>query len=273
MRSASRLIPALMLLLAAAAQATELKQPTIDAFNRYVQLTEQRLAAELGHGAAFLRVDGLPAAQRQSAYDRLHNGEVVISRMETLDNGRKVEVPGGLIHHWIGTVFIPGATLDQTLAVAQNYDHHSIDYAPDVIRSKLIRRSGDDFQIYYRFRRHKVVTVILDTNYDVHYVRVSPTREISRSYSTRVQEVENAGKSDERDKPIGNDNGFLWRLYTYWRFEQKDGGTYVQCEAVSLTRDIPTGLGWMIRPFIESIPRESLEFTLANTRKALVGNK
>lgn len=273
MRFVSRFTLALILTLTAATHAAELKQPTIDAFNRYVQFTEQRFDADLRPGTPFLWIDGLPPTDRQSAYDRLRKGEVVISRMETLANGQKIHVPDALVHHWIGTVFIPGATLQQTLALAQNYDHHDVYYAPDVTRSKLTSRNGDDFHIYYRFKRHKVVTVVLDTNYDIHYASISPTREISRSYSTRVQEVENAGKSDEKDKPVGNDTGFLWRLYTYWRFEQKDGGTYVQCEAVSLTRDIPAGLGWLIRPFIESVPRESLEFTLASTRKALVGKK
>jgi hypothetical protein len=44
---------------------------------------------------------------------------------------------------------------------------------------------------------------------------------------------------------------------------------YVQLEAISLTRDIPDGLGWLIRPFVTSIPRESLAFTLTRTREAL----
>ncbi len=264
---------AFLLVLTAVAHAAELKQPTIDAFNRYLQATEQRFNNELRPGTAFLHIDSLAPADRQAASDRLRRGEIVISRLDTLENGKKVHVPDAMVHHWIGTVFIPGATLQQTLALAEDYNHHSVYYAPEVVRSKITSRNGDDFHIYYRFKHHKVVTVVLDTEYDIHYTRVSPTREISRSYSTRVQEVENAGESDEKDKPIGNDTGFLWRLDTLWRFEQKDGGTYVQCEAISLTRDIPTGLGWMIRPFIESVPRESLEFTLANTRKALVGNR
>ncbi len=272
-----RLVPrsafAFILLLSAAASAAELKQPTVTAFNRYLSLTEQRFNTDLQPGRPFLWVDGFTPAERQDAYSRLRNGEAVISKIETLENGKKIHVPDAMIHHWVGTVFIPGATLQQTLAIAEDYNRHDVYYAPEVVRSKLVSRNGDDFHIYYRFKRHKVVTVVLDTEYDIHYARVSPTREISRSYSTRVQEVENAGESDEKGKPAGNDTGFLWRLDTLWRFEQKDGGTYVQCEAISLTRDIPTGLGWMIRPFIESVPRESLEFTMANTRKALVGKK
>ncbi len=269
-RFATRLSLALTIVLAGLAHAVELKQQTITSYNRYLQLTEQRFNADLRPGAPFLHIDSLPSEQRGAAYERLRKGEIAISRMDTLDNGRKVDVPDAMVHHWIGTVFIPGATLQQTLAIAKDYNRHQVYYAPEVARSKLISRNGDDFHIYYRFKRHKVVTVVLDTEYDIHYARISPTREISRSYSTRVQEVENAGKPDEADKPIGNDTGFLWRLDTLWRFEQKDGGTYVQCEAISLTRDIPTGLGWMIRPFIESVPRESLEFTLKNTRKALL---
>jgi hypothetical protein len=111
--------------------------------------------------------------------------------------------------------------------------------------------------------------VVLDTEYDVHYVHLNATRAYSRSYSTRVSEVESAEQPGEHHKPAGNDSGFLWRLNSYWRFQEQDGGVYVQLEAISLTRDIPDGLGWLIRPFVTSIPRESLVFTLVRTRKAL----
>ena len=85
-----------------------------------------------------------------------------------------------------------------------------------------------------------------------------------------MQEVENAGKSDEKLEAEGHDRGFMWRMNTYWRFEEKDGGTYVECQAISLTRDIPTGLGWMVGSFVTSVPRESLTFTLTTARAALV---
>src|SRR5271163_3848194 len=93
---------------------------------------------------------------------------------------------------------------------------------------------------------------------------------MSRSHTTRIQEVENAGKSDERLDPEGHDRGFLWKMNTYWRFEEKDGGTYVECRSISLTRDIPAGLGWLIGPYVTSVPRESLTFTLATTRSAVL---
>jgi hypothetical protein len=50
--------------------------------------------------------------------------------------------------------------------------------------------------------------------------------------------------------------------------EERNGGVYVQSEVASLTRDIPTGLGWLVGSFVTSIPKETLLFTLASTRRA-----
>ncbi|HYG99469.1 MAG TPA: hypothetical protein VD837_10095 [Terriglobales bacterium] len=258
-------------LLCLSASAAELKPATLNAFNRYVLLAEQEM--QLTPAGPYLYADRLNASEREADGRRLKQGEVVIRRMKTLDSGKKIEVPDGLVHHWLALVFIPGATLQQTLALVQDYHNHHKYYAPDVVRSQLISRNGNDFRIFYRLKRHKVITVVLNTNYDVHYGSLSPTRAFSRSYSTRITEVENAGEQDEREKPVDDGTGFMWRLNTYWRFEQRDGGTYVQCEAVSLSRDIPTGLGWMIGPFVESVPRDSLEFTLRKTREALLSRR
>jgi hypothetical protein len=259
---------AAMVLASYPGHAMELNPETDAAFRRYVQLSEQRLQNDLTSGP-FLSVDGLAIQQRDEAYGRLRRGEVVTQRLETLDHGASVPVPGGLIHHWIGVVFIPGVTLKQTLALLQDYDEHSRIYAPRVLRSKMIEHNGDDFKVFLRLRDTNIVTVVLDTEYDVHYIRLDSTRASSRSCSTRVAEVENAGQRDEHEKPAGHDNGYLWRLNSYWRFRERDGGVYVQLEAISLTRDIPDGLGWLVRPFITSIPRESLVFTLSRTQEAL----
>lgn len=264
------LMLAILLVCAIAAQAAELTRPTLHAFNRYVQLTEQRINTELNPTGPYLYLDRLSPDQKASALNRVRGGEVFIQRETTLDSGKKIPVPEGLIHHWVGLVFIPGATLQQTLSLVQDYSSHQKFYAPDVVRSQLIKRTGNDFQIFYRLKRHKVITVVLNTNYDVHYSTLSPTRAFSRSYSTRIAEVADPDTKDEHEKSVDDGTGFMWRLYSYWRFEQRDGGTYVQCEAVSLSRDIPTGLGWMIGPFVESVPRDSLEFTLRKTREALV---
>jgi hypothetical protein len=262
---------ALLLAVPGRAEAAELKPEAAQAFDRYVRLTEHRMHKELQPGAAFLWVAGLPEARRTNVYAQLQLGEVVISRLETQDYPDNLHPPGAMIHHWIGTVLIPGASLEQVLTLLKDYDHHTRYFSPEVVKSKTIEHTGNDFKVYLRLKRKKIVTVVLDTEYDVHYEALDASRAESRSYSTRVMEVEHPGESGERQLPPGDDHGFLWRLNSYWRFFETDHGVYVQCEAISLTRDIPTGLHWLIAPFIESIPKESLEFTLRSTRDAVVG--
>jgi len=270
-----RLRAALALAIAASifsspAAAAQLKPETLQAFDRYVQASESKMAAEDFGGGQFLYVQGLPADRRAAALERLKLGEVVIEKLETSENGKSITAPGGMIHDWIGTVFISGVTLQETLSLEEDYDRHQEIFQPEVMRSKILRRNGGDFSVYFRLRKKKIITTILDTDHEVQYHVIDATHAESRSRTTRIQEVENAGQANESLKPVGYDNGFLWRMNTYWRFEEKDGGIYVECRSISLTRDIPTGLGWMIGPFVTSIPRESLTFTLGTTRTALV---
>ena len=117
-----------------------------------------------------------------------------------------------------------------------------------------------------------MITVVLNTEHVVDYFHDATGKAHSRSSAVRIAEVGNAGKSDEREKTPGADGGYLWRMETWWRMQEGDGGVYVQSEVASLTRDLPTGLGWMIKPFITSIPRETLKFTLESTRKAVEGH-
>jgi hypothetical protein len=243
---------------------------TVDAFDRYVRLTDARNDAELKQGTRLLWIDGLPEAARTEAHVALQRGEVEMRKLETRQSdGATIDCPGGLIHHWSGVVFLPGTKLQDVLAVLQDYDHHAEYYAPDVERSKLESRDGDHFRAFLRFRRHKVITVVLDTEHDVRYFRDSESRAHSRSSAVRIAQVENPGKNGEREKTPGDDDGFLWRMETWWRMVEADSGVYVQSEVVSLTRDIPAGLGWLIGPFVTSIPKESLTFTLEATRRAV----
>ena len=254
--------------------SAELKPKTVEAFARYVQLTEARINGEVSQTEKFLYVDELPEPRRSEVLAALQRGEIYMERLQTLDaSGQKMEAPEAIIHHWLGAVFVPGANLPQTIALVQDYDHHQDIYKPEVVGSRLIGHTGNDFQIYYRLRKKKVITVTLNTYHDVHYFPVDSTHWYSRSYSTRIAEVANADTPNEREKPIGHDEGFLWRINSYWKFEEKDGGVYVECESISLTRDIPTGLGWLITPFVTSIPRESLEMTMGSTRAALAAGR
>jgi hypothetical protein len=246
-----------------------LKSETQAAFDRYVKLVESRNEAELKRNTGLLWIDELPETQRADAYAGLKRGEVKMRKLEILDNQKPIECPGGMIHHWVGLVFIPEAKVEDVLGVLEDYDKHSVYYAPDVERSKIESRSGDRFRVFLRFRRHKVITVVLNTEHEVQYFHDAPGKAHSRSSAVRIAEVENPGKTDEREKAPGDDGGFMWRMETWWRLEERDGGVYVQSEVASLTRDIPTGLGWMIRPFVTGIPRESLTFTLEATRRAV----
>ncbi len=263
------MVPGLVASNAAGPAAANLKPDTVTAFNEYVKLTDARNQDELQRGTHLLWIDGLQERQRAQAYEALKRGEVKMQKLQTLENGEKILCPNGMIHHWVGAVFVPGAKLQDVLGVLQDYDHHAQHFAPDVERSKIESHDGDHFVVFLRFRRHKVITVVLNTLYDVRYFRDSEAREHSRSSAMRIAEVENAGKSHEREKTPGEDGGFLWRMETWWRMEERDGGVYVQSEVVSLTRDIPTGLAWLIGPFVTSIPRETLTFTLQATRKAV----
>jgi hypothetical protein len=259
--------------IAADPATVKLREETNAAFQRYLQLTEARNAEELKRGSGFLWVDALPETGRAAAYAGLKRGEVKMEKLETRESGEPIRCPGGMIHQWVGLIFVPGAKLDDVLAILEDYDRHSTYYAPDVERSRIESRDGDHFRVFLRFRRHKVITVVLNTEHDVQYYRDSPERAHSRSSAVRIAEVENAGKSDEREKKPGDDGGFLWRMETWWRMEERDGGVYVQSEVASLTRNIPAGLGWLIGPFVTSIPRDSLTFTLEATRKAVVARR
>jgi hypothetical protein len=249
--------------------AADLQAQAAQNYARYIALTQAQVDAELAQSGSCLWVERLPESRRTEVLAQLRSGGVVIEKLETLDDGKPIAVPGGLIHHWIGTAFVPGATLAQTLAFMQDYNHKVEYFKPDIVRSKILKHEGDDYFVLLRFYQKKIITTVIDTDQEVHYHVVDKTHAWSRSSATRVQEVDNPGKSDERLEPEGHDRGFVWKLNTFWRFEEKDGGTYLECQAISLSRDIPTGLGWMVGSFVSSVPRESLTFTLTTARAAL----
>jgi len=251
-------------LVSATVGAAELREATVKAFDAYVAASEARSATP------FLWLDSRPAAERQRLLRDLRNGELVIERLRARPGGRDLDVPDGMIHHWIGTVFIPKATAATAVRLLQDYDHHDGIYAPTVARSRLLSHRGDDFDFSLRFVMTKVITVVVDGEHHARFAWLGPGRARSWIHSTRLAEVSGAGTSAERTEPVGKGGGYLWRLNSYWRFEERDGGVYVECESVSLTRDIPFGLGWIVRPFVTSLPRESLELTLTKTREELM---
>lgn len=258
---------AIMIVLCGLAGAAELNRKTTAAFDRYVAATEARFVDELKPDGPFLYIDKLNNNDRQKAYQQLKNGEILVEKRETKAPGINADsVPDGMVHHWVGLIFIPGATLKQTLPLVKDYDRRADLYKPDVIASHTTWHKGDDYKMFLRLYQKKFTTVVFNTDYDVHWGEVTPTRVYSNSISTRIAEVKDAAKPDGTELPVGTGHGYLWRLNTYWRFEEKDGGVYLQCEAVSLTRDMPYGLGWLLKPLVTSIPKASLNRALGQTR-------
>jgi len=244
-----------------AAKPVQLKPETIQAFEKYIADAEAIMAQTLLPAGPFLWCEA----------DTKRNEEVRQGKIVTqFWSGREpVKVPHGLIHDWIGAGFVPDTTVQELLTLIQNYDNHKNIYKPEVMDSKLITRRDNDFQIFLRLLKKKIITVVLNTDHDVHYRALNKSRWECRSYTTRIAEVNDPGTPKEEVLAPDTGYGFLWRLYSYWRFQERDGGVCMECRAISLTRDIPFGLGWAIEPIIQELPKESLTNTLEATRRAL----
>ncbi|HZD76024.1 MAG TPA: hypothetical protein VE218_03395 [Acidobacteriaceae bacterium] len=243
-----------------------LAQPTPaanSAFRAYAQVVESRLARQHQSGNTFL---ALAAPDPVSEAKRLRNGELEI---EQLTPSAGAELSGSLLHHWRGTAFVPGAKAGDFERLTQDFKSYPQHFSPQVLQARLIGQNGDRMQAWMRVRQQHLVPVVLDTTYDITYGRLDEQHGYSISRSTRIAEIYAAGTAGERALNADEEHGFLWRLNTYWSYEEKDGGLYLQIEAVSLTRSIPHALGWVIRPYVESIPRDSLKFTLRSVCNAL----
>lgn len=255
-------------LLAPASYASELKPATEAAFNHYIAATESQMDSDSGM-AQFLVVDRLPESQRRSAYDQLQQGQVYIEELRTREEGQSIPIPSGLIHHWAGVVFIPKARASDATAILRDYESQSNIYKPDVRQAKLIEEHGGESDIFEQFYSKSIVTVVLNAYFHVVETDLGSGRRQSVSRSTRVVEVEDAATPDEHERSDGKNHGYMWRLNSYWRIEEKDGGVYIQNESISLSRTLPVLLGWIIEPYTKSIPRELLVRMLTNTRNAV----
>ncbi|HVN94479.1 MAG TPA: hypothetical protein VMT38_12320 [Terracidiphilus sp.] len=249
---------AALLLTAPVALAAE--QPTPQAlagFQAYVARVDARIAKQDKSQDHFL----LPMDRA-----RLREGNVVTEQL-TPANG--LALPGALIHDWRGTAFYPGATAADFDRVLRDFDAYPMSYAPEVIRARALSEQGDRYQVTMRVMQHHILTFVMDGTYDVTFGQLDAQHRYCASRSTKISEISQAGTPQERALKASEEHGFLWRMNTYWNYEEADGGLYIQIESVSLTRSIPTGLGWAIGPFVESVPKESLQFTLQATRNAL----
>jgi putative flippase GtrA len=248
----------------------ELTPAAIAAWQQYERQVDERYGRAATSASFFVEDAYKSAGWRQ----RVMAGQVSMLRIDSLTpGGAETSIPDGRIHHWVGAVFIPGRSLDQILRHLRDRAGRESEAFSDVVASKLLARDGDRVRVYMKLRRDSVITVTYNTEHAVEYKALGATRASSRSVATKIAELADAGTPQEKEKPQGNDHGFLWRLNAYWRFEQVDGGVLVECESVSLSRSVPV----LLRPFVsgtvERIARESLQKTLTSLRTELVNLK
>lgn len=259
-------ITAAVLLLATSCDAARLSPSAERAYEIYVANIESRLARQHARPETYLAVLASDADDRSRFERPLMSGDVQAEAV----NGGTWQVPGALLHHWRGTAFVPNATPAEMFAVLRDFSHFSRHYAPQVVSARALTDNGQTATLAVRFKEQRVVTIVLDGEYKVESRLSGNDRGYSVSRSLHFWQVDNPGTAQERRRPEGQDDGFLWRLNSYWSFTRVHGGLQMECEAVSLTRDVPAGLGWLVTPVIADLPRQELEFTLRATRKALI---
>jgi hypothetical protein len=250
-------ITATVLLMAVHSIAARLTPSADQEFARYIADVEGRLARQHTSSETYLAT----TRSRQ-----LSSGSVQIEPV----NGGIRSLSGALLHHWRGAAFIPNSTPKDMLVLLRSYNSFPRIYAPEVVSSRALKDDGDTATLAMRLKEQRLVTVVLDAEYQVESHLIGD-RGYSLSRSTHIWQVDDPGSSRERRHKEGDDDGYLWRLNSYWSFAQAaDGsGLSIECEAVSLTRDVPLGLGRLLNPLVQTLPREMLEFTLKATRNAL----
>ena len=233
-------------------------------YDAYIAATEARIQREVRSS------NYLWAERSAERWRRVREGEVVV---EPWNQRGQSELGNGLLHDWIGALFVPGTTLAQVTSFLQDYASHKNYFRPEVVDSALVGHDGDDWRIRYRIVKRYIITVVVNTDQTANYTPLSGTRLLSRSVATRIAEVKDAGEAGERELDPRKDTSIVWRLNTYWRLEEKDGGVYVECEAISLTRAAPHGLRWLVNPIIRSLPGASLAHVLEATRNGGLDRK
>ena len=208
---------------------------TVSAWERYVAETEARLERT-----------------RTSAGSHEKRTNTIVA------TGSSIHVPSGTISDWRGSVFIPGITLERLLHGLQ----HPGTPPPqeDVVSSRVLERAPDALRLSIRLVRHAIVTVTYDTQHEMQFRRWTPALATARSVATRIEEVG------------GDDHGFLWRLHSYWRYEETGGGVMVDLESLTLSRNVPSLVRPIAAPLVNRIARESMVRTLDALQKHATAN-
>jgi hypothetical protein len=162
---------------------------------------------------------------------------------------------------------MPGATIGSLSAVVGDYSKYKDIYKPVVVDSKVLGCT-DENQRFSMLWVHKVmfITAAIKT---VAILKVDRRRRYDDRESLQAQEIEHYGRPEERLLPPGTGSGFIWRLHSVARYEERDGGVYLELEVIALTRDIPASVRWLINPVVNRLSINSLTTTLQQTREAV----
>jgi hypothetical protein len=244
-------------------RAAELQPGTLMAWDAYLKEADFHMQQRAARSAPFLWID-----ESTDRAARVRSGEVVV--VPVVGHGTE-EVPNGLVHDWIGTVFIPGATIDGLLAVVHDYDHYKRLYRPVVTSSRTLAcaDAGQEFQMVWQ-RKVVFVSAAMQGHYQAHDTMLDAHRGYSVADAVEVREIADYGRPGQRLLPADTGNGFIWRIRSVARFEERDGGVYLELEAIALTRDIPASVAWMVNPVVNHLSFNSLTTTLRQTRDAVI---
>ena len=255
---------AVLLLLVGAplVKAADLKSETLQAWDTYVRQAQASMKGRGSEQTPFLWVDETP-----DLAERVRGGEVVV---EPAGGKSPHAVPHGLIHHWVGAVFVPQAKLDDVMSVLNDYDCYKDFYHPLVVKSKLVADAPDQKSVrLLMVQKAYSVTAAVETANEIQVVRIDVNRGYSVSRSVRVQEVADYGKPSEHALPEDHGPGYVWRTVIVTRLEQRDGGTYVEMEVIALSRGIPVEFRWLVQPLAEHLPRNIVSGMLRDTGNAV----
>jgi len=254
-------VSALTIFSLAVGQAAELKKETLNAWDSYLA-QESAQVKERATGGSFFWSDADPKRREQ-----VKAGSVLV---EAVGEQNPLHVPGGLIHHWMGAVFIPGARIEDVLAITRDYPRYKDYYKPGVGDAATIFKSDSKDEFTIRFVNPSVLSKSsLEGKYVSEFVRVSADRFYSTSVTKSMREIRDFGGANEKDLPSGEGSGYIWRLYSTARMENRDGGVLLEMEAVALSRDIPAALRWFVDPIVRRISRESIAKSLTDTAAAV----
>ena len=258
---------AVLVLLAvpAISNTSELKRETLNAWDDYLRTTNLRMRRNLGTGDPFLWIEEEPGRNQ-----RVRQGEILTSPAR---EASPLQVHNGLIHDWIGAIFIPSVTINDALAVVHDYNRYKDFYKPTVIESKLVGRTGEDYEFsMVGLKSVLFEKIVLEGQFESHCSQLDGRRRYCISYSTRVQEIKDYGQPDPHKLPTDEGHGYIWRLYSLTKFEERDGGVYIEVEAIALSRDVSGSVRWFTKPVVERVSRNSMSTILQRTREAVRSN-